>query len=143
MIKYGKLVDEVTKRCIVGSGTNKEYYKSKGFVTLDVEQAYNGQWFLMGYAPKQPVEEILKEYEVAVQQHIDRTANEKGYDSSYTCLSYLNSKDERWHTEASIFLDWRDSVWLKTHEILNDFKDGKIDQPTIDQVIEQLPKIEW
>lgn len=143
MIKYAKILNEVTKQCAVGIGVNKEFYKSLGYTTLDVEQAYDDGWYLMGYAPKQPDEEIIKEYENAVQSHIDHTANEKGYDSSYTCLSYLNSKDEKWRTEANIFLDWRDSVWLKTHEILNDFKDGKIEQPTIAQVIEQLPKIEW
>lgn len=52
MIKYAKIIDNTTKLCEVGTGTNAEFYKSIGMTEQDVEQAYNGQWYLQGYAPK-------------------------------------------------------------------------------------------
>ena len=53
MIKYAKVIDETTKLCEVGIGTNVEFYKSIGMTEMDVEQAYNGQWYVKGYAPVQ------------------------------------------------------------------------------------------
>ena len=53
-MKYAKVVNEQTKECIVGLGTNVEYFKSLGMTEQEVEQAYNGQWYLAGYAPVKP-----------------------------------------------------------------------------------------
>ena len=89
------------------------------------------------------VEEIKKVYENAVQAHLDATARTKGYSDSYTCLSYHKSTDEVWRTDSAIFNAWRDAVWHKCHEILNAFTCGAIPQPTNEEVIAQLPKIEW
>lgn len=66
MIKYAKVINEETKQCDVGLGTNTQYYISIGMVEQDVEQAYNGAWYLKGYAPIKPeptVEEKLVELE--------------------------------------------------------------------------------
>lgn len=54
MIKYAQIINEETKLCAVGVGTNTEYYKSIGMTEMDVEQAYDGAWYLMGYAPVEP-----------------------------------------------------------------------------------------
>ncbi len=51
---YSKIVDYTTNRCIVGIGTNSAAYEAMGFELMDVEQAYNGAWYLAGYAPAQP-----------------------------------------------------------------------------------------
>lgn len=89
------------------------------------------------------VEEIKKVYENAVQAHLDATAQARGYDNTYTCLSYLNSTDEIWNRESNAFNAWRDSVWHKAHEILDAVMCGAIPKPTIEEVIAQLPKFEW
>jgi len=60
MKKYSKVINQETKECEVGIGTNVEYYKKIGMTEQEVEQAYNGQWYLKGYAPKQSEEEKLK-----------------------------------------------------------------------------------
>ena len=54
MLKYAKIIDGKTKECIVGIGTNFDYYKSMGMEEMDVEQAYNGSWYVAGYAPEEP-----------------------------------------------------------------------------------------
>ena len=54
MITYAQIVDKQTKLVIVGTGTDNAYYKSIGMVPMDVEQAYNGAWYVKGYAPSKP-----------------------------------------------------------------------------------------
>lgn len=54
MLKYAKIENEETKQCSVGLGTNTDFYKSIGMVEMEVEQAYNGQWYLAGYCPVKP-----------------------------------------------------------------------------------------
>ena len=62
MLKYAKIINEETKQCEVGTGTNTEFYKSIGMTEMDVEQAYNGSWYVKGYCPEKPQE--IKEQEV-------------------------------------------------------------------------------
>lgn len=54
MKKYAKVINEETKACDVGLGTNSAFYKSIGMTEMEVEQAYNGSWYLKGYAPAKP-----------------------------------------------------------------------------------------
>ena len=61
MRKYAKVVNETTKECIVGLGTDISFYVSQGMTYQDVEQDYFGVWFLKGYAPKKPKEVVISE----------------------------------------------------------------------------------
>lgn len=111
---------------------------------VDVTPEGSNKFIYRIYANKpQSMEAIKKRYERAVQAHLDATAQSKGYDNTYTCLSYLSSTDEVWNRESHAFNVWRDSVWRKCHEILNAFMAGEIEQPTVDEVISKLPKIDW
>jgi hypothetical protein len=146
MKKYAKIINEVIGTVSVGIGTDAEYYKSIGMELMDVEQGYDGQWYLAGKAPAPPAptpEEIIKSYEDAVQAYLDQTAQSRDYDNTYTCLSYLSSTDEIWRRESNAFNAWRDSVWRKCHEILNAVKAGTIQPPTVAELIAQLPVIDW
>lgn len=93
--------------------------------------------------PAPTPEEIIKGYEDAVQAHLDETAQSRDYDNTYTCLSYLSSTDEIWRRESNAFNAWRDQVWRKCHEILNAVMAGTKPQPTIDELIAELPAIDW
>ena len=57
MKKYAKIINEGTKLCEVGLGTNSDFYESIGMTEMDVEQAYNGGWYVAGYAPQPSIEE--------------------------------------------------------------------------------------
>lgn len=93
--------------------------------------------------PSPTTDEIIKVYEDAVQYHLDKTAQSRDYDNTYTCLSYLSSTDEVWCRESNAFNAWRDQVWRKCHEILNSVMNGTIQQPTVEDLISQLPVIDW
>lgn len=61
MKKYAIIIDEETKACQVGLGDNVEFYQSLGFGEMEVEQAYDGGWYVLGYAPKKPLEAYKQE----------------------------------------------------------------------------------
>lgn len=74
MIKYAQITNKETKECSVGLGTNIEFYKSIGMTEMDVEQAYNGSWYLSGHCPTEPektyTEKRLAEYP-AISDQLD------------------------------------------------------------------------
>ena len=54
MRKYAKVINEINKMCEVGLGSNTKFYQSIGMTEQEVEQAYNGIWYLKGHAPQAP-----------------------------------------------------------------------------------------
>lgn len=56
-IKYAQIANEETKQVNVGLGDDVAFYKSIGMTEMDVEQAYNGGWYVKGYAPQESQEE--------------------------------------------------------------------------------------
>lgn len=74
MLKYAKITNEDTKECSVGVGTNYEFYQSIGMTEMEVEQAYNGNWYVSGYAPEEPApteEEQRQKREQAYTLEVD------------------------------------------------------------------------
>lgn len=69
-----KIIDEKTKQVEIGYNKYEDFYKSIGMTEMDVEQAYNGNWYIEGYAPAKPVptEEEQKEKRAeAYRQEVD------------------------------------------------------------------------
>ena len=58
---YAQIIDEETKQVNIGTGTNTTFYKSIGMTEMEVEQAYNGSYYLKGYAPTQNLDELKSE----------------------------------------------------------------------------------
>ena len=71
--KYTKVINETTKQCEVGIGTNANFYQSIGMTLQDVEQDYNGNWYLEGYAPEKPQELINQELIIEYKQYLNST----------------------------------------------------------------------
>lgn len=58
---YAKIINEETKQCEVGIGTNTAFYESIGMEEMEVEQAYDGAWYVKGYAPSKPMDVLAQE----------------------------------------------------------------------------------
>lgn len=88
MKKYAQIVNEETKQCNVGIGTDTEFYESIGMTEMDVEQAYDGSWYVEGYAPEKPApthDEISEQRKQYRQQHIDdKTAERSRRQANHT-----------------------------------------------------------
>lgn len=61
MIKFAQIVNDETKQCNVGTGTNEDFYKSIGMEKMDVEQSWDNKWYLAGYAPQKPHNQTILE----------------------------------------------------------------------------------
>lgn len=123
---YAKITNEETKQCEVGLGTNVSFYKSIGMSEMEVEQAYNGQWYLKGYAPEKPVEE--KEAEVReirnqyLKQYVDDRAKspfmwdevpeeEKELIGAYRKYLMDYPKTEGWYEQNPLtFEEWKEEL---------------------------------
>ena len=74
MKKYAKVINEEIKEVSVGTGTNSAFYKSIGMVEMEVEEGYDGHWYVKGYAPAKPEptkEEQQKAREEAYKAKVD------------------------------------------------------------------------
>lgn len=69
MIKFAKIINETTKECEVGLGTNVEFYKSLGMTEQEVEQSYTGGWYLKGYVPVKPAPTLQERLEQLEQEY--------------------------------------------------------------------------
>ena len=74
MRKYANIIDKKTKQCDVGLGTDSAFYKSLGMKEMDVEQSWDGSWYVAGYCPEKPtptyeeIDQLRIEYR---KEHID------------------------------------------------------------------------
>lgn len=74
MIKYAQIIDDEIKKVSVGIGTDVDYYKSIGMIEMEVEEAYDGQWYLKGYAPKPTQDELDGQEAAAVKNELQTLA---------------------------------------------------------------------
>lgn len=107
----------------------------------------NGWTYLKGFAPKKSQEQIMNELKTSiinsVQVELDKTAQSRGYDNGFACASYSYSTDSIFKQEAQAYVEWRDKVWRYCYDLLDKYLKGEIEQPTVDYVLEHMPKIEW
>ena len=117
MKKYAKIVNEETKACEVGTGTNVEFYSSIGMSEMEVEQAYDGSWYLKGYAPEKPTEQKEAEVRQVRNQYLKHT-------DEFMIVDYRITDDERGlYRQYRVYLrdytlseNWQESNPLKFEE---------------------------
>ena len=85
---YAKIENEETKQVSVGTGTNVEFYRSIGMSEMEVEQAYDGSWYLKGYAPEKPTEQKETEVRAVRNQYLEQT-------DKYMITDYPITDEER------------------------------------------------
>jgi hypothetical protein len=93
----------------------------------------------------QPPPITLKDYDIAVEKHLDSVADAAGYydplgripniDRACAYAAYENE----YQAESQAFVAWRASVWAKAYEIQQSVENGERDQPTIEELISELP----
>lgn len=100
MLKYAKIVNKKTKQCDVGIGTNTDFYKSIGMTEMEVEQAYNGSWYVKGYVPEKSEQDRISELHQLLAEADYWTS--KYCDGEYT--------DEEWAEKVAIRKAWREEL---------------------------------
>ena len=115
MLKYAKVIDDQTKLCEVGIGTDSEFYLSVGMTEQDVEQAWDGNWYLTGFVPVKPVPTDAEISVIRAQLYaVDSDAVFNSYQQGVASLQdYIDAK-------AQIGFDNKKST--QTNMTLDDFK---------------------
>lgn len=104
MKKYAKIVDNNSKKVDVGLGTDTEFYRSIGMEEMNVEQAYNGEWYLSGYAPAKPESVVLAERVKELKNLLD--------ESDYKAIKHSEGliTDEEYEPIKAQRQAWRDEI---------------------------------
>lgn len=102
MILYAKIIDKEIGLCDVGTGTNAEFYKSIGFVELDVQQSdIDGLWYLTEKCPMKTDEEKIQE----AQQTKYAEITEK-YDYANKYLVFKIDEEQELYANVAWYQTW-------------------------------------
>ena len=92
---------------------------------------------------KELAEQRFKDIQTAVQAALDGKAKEKNYDNGFALAGYALSTNDTFRSEAGKFIAWRDAVWARCYQILDAYKAGEIEMPSVENVLAVLPELEW
>lgn len=122
MKKFAKIINEETKACEVGIGTNAKFYQSIGMTEMEVEQAYNGGWYLKGYAPQKPQEVKEQEVRAVRNSYLQATdiymlidfpvsdAEREEYKAYRRYLRDYTTQENWWNKEPEGFEKWKEVI---------------------------------
>ena len=83
------------------------------------------------------------DYTDAIQSMLDGAAQARRYTDGNTMSTYVNSTNEAWAAEAQAFVAWRDAIWAYAYEQLALVMSGQRDQPTVEELVAELPTATW
>ena len=79
----------------------------------------------------------------AVQDYMDATVQDRGYDGIATACTYATSTDTTFAAEGTACVAWRDKVWRHCYDTLAEVLAGERDIPTTEELIAELPELVW
>lgn len=124
MLKYAKIINDNTKECKIGYGTDEKFYESFGMTKMNVEQSYNGNWYLEGYAPQKSVEqqqlEIRTIRNIYLEKYVDPYQlvirwNALSIEEQNNIMKYrkylldYTKKENWWESKPLTFDEWIES----------------------------------
>jgi len=93
--------------------------------------------------PREDAAERVKNARIArIQEHLDRSAQAKGYDSILSAVTYGLDPGSPFYQEGLEFARWRSACWARGFEILDEVTQGLRPIPSNDELIALLPTIE-
>ena len=94
--------------------------------------------------PEPPaIEKLLAEFTATIQAHLDAFAQTRGYDSIHTAATYVGDKNPAFAAEGRYAHEARSDTWSKCYEILGAVTAGLRALPSLEEVLAELPELEW
>lgn len=88
-------------------------------------------------------QQIQQYFEDAIEAYMTSVVQTRNYRDIHTAASYVNSTNEKFAKEGAACNKWRDDVWDKCYAILGDVENGLRPIPTLEEVIAELPNLDW
>lgn len=130
-----------------GKFTNQEYadlavWCNANNATIEDRGEYYEGVEIPPYVPTE--KEIQEELERGIEAWMNTVVAERDYDSIDTCIArYTDSPNPKYAQEAKAVKNWNTEVWDKCWDILAEVKEGKRPIPTLEEVIAELPILDW
>lgn len=88
-------------------------------------------------------EEIKNQLTQAVQDMMDREAEKRGYDSIFSVCTYIDTGVPRFDEEGVKARRWRSACWNKCYEILGQVENNERHIPSVDELLAEMPSLNW
>ena len=110
-----------------------------------------GTWYLKEYEkPDQSEDELIeqkiKEIDSQLEQYMDNKVHvEKDYKNIESCVSYFNSTDDEFRSNARAALRWRDDIYKVGREVRDKVLAGELDWHEVDMqyILNRVDPLEW
>ncbi len=79
----------------------------------------------------------------AVQEMMDRKAQERGYDNIMSACTYAISGNQTFVAEGQACAMWRDAVWSACYQIMADVVSETRPEPALNELLAELPSMVW
>ena len=110
-------------------------------VIVDGFELSNGKWVRKYRMEPIPLPS-LGEYDSAMESFLRQEREERGY-TTREPDSYLTSSVARWRVDAEDWVRHRDEVMEYAIGVMNAVQSGQMQQPTMEEFMDGLPKITW
>ncbi|MBR1494245.1 MAG: hypothetical protein IJ601_04270 [Acidaminococcaceae bacterium] len=87
--------------------------------------------------------DVEKQLTDAVQEFMDNTVKARKYDNIASACSYAASTNAKFRAEGEACVAWRDACWQHCYDVLNDVMAGLRNIPTANELLSELPVLEW
>lgn len=86
---------------------------------------------------------LVAEFTAAVQAHMDQQAQARRYDGILSLCTYATSRVPKFAAEGQAGVEFRDACWSHCYEVLDDVKQGRRPVPTVADLLQELPTLDW
>lgn len=90
-----------------------------------------------------PAEHVIASVQQAVQKRLDDFAHTRKYDGILSAATYATSTVPQFAAEGQYAVHARDTAWAACYRVMNDVRGGLRPMPSVEQVLAELPTLEW
>lgn len=110
----------------------------------------NGTFYLNGYVKPddteaKQIEEKANLIDKQLEALLDATVQQRNYKNVESCVSYFNSTDDKYRSEAIAVNRWRDDLYRTAQNTLDKVRSGEIDWHTVDldYIVSKVDPLDW
>lgn len=124
-------------------GVMPEYDRRTQVLTEVAPEVIDGLMYRQWRVDPAPVEHVIAAVQQAVQQRLDDFARTRNYDGILSAATYATSSVQKFAAEGQYAVQARDASWAACYQVMADVQFGRRPMPSVEQVLAELPVLEW